>query len=287
VIFPHYFHVFGRPLHPHPVMEVVAYTGGFQLYLYLRRRHARLRPHDPLLPFEQNVWLIVGAIFGALAGSKLLAWLESPLDYFAHLDHPQVLLGGKTIVGGLLGGWIGVEIAKRALGIRRSTGDLFVFPLIFGMAVGRVGCFLTGLDDHTCGNHTSVPWAVNFGDGPRHPAQLYDVVFLMILASALFLYSRHSPAKFSRRACPPCPDGSPAQAPGHGSQASRLNGARPPAGVLFRLFMLAYLAYRFGVEFLKPRYHPYLGLSAIQWAAVIGAAVCMVSLRKIKSASGR
>ena len=90
-------------------------------------------------------------------------------------------LGGKTIVGGLHGGWAGVELAKWRLGIRHSTGDVFVFPLIFGMSVGRIGCFLTGLPDHTYGNHTSLPWAVNFGDGPRHPTQLYDIVFLCLL----------------------------------------------------------------------------------------------------------
>ena len=73
------------------------------------------------------------------------------------------------IVGGLLGGWAGVEIAKRVLRIRYSTGDLFVFPLVVGMSIGRVGCFLTGLDDHTCGTWTGLPWAVDFGDGPRHP----------------------------------------------------------------------------------------------------------------------
>src|SRR5437763_6125892 len=117
--FPVYFHVFGQRLHPHPVMEVIAYTGGFQLYLLLRRRSPRA-----VVPFEQNLWLIVGAIFGALIGSKLLAWSESWPEY-AHAFSQQgfaVLAGGKTIVGGLLGGWAGVEIAKQFMHIRHSTG---------------------------------------------------------------------------------------------------------------------------------------------------------------------
>ena len=33
--FPRMFHLFGYTLHPHPVMELIAYTGGFQLYLWL------------------------------------------------------------------------------------------------------------------------------------------------------------------------------------------------------------------------------------------------------------
>ena len=138
------------------------------------------------IPIEQNLWIIVGAVFGALFGSKLLAWLESAPDYWPHRHDPAVWLGGKTIVGGLLGGWIGVEIAKKVQGIRHSTGDAFAFPLIFGMAVGRIGCFLTGLDDHTHGNPTSLPWGIDMGDGiRRHPTQLYDIVFLTLFATLL------------------------------------------------------------------------------------------------------
>jgi phosphatidylglycerol:prolipoprotein diacylglycerol transferase len=76
--FPVYFHVLGYRLHPHPVMEIVAYTGGFQLYLWLRRR--KVWP-AAAVPFEQAMWLLVGAVFGALFGSKLLAWTESWPDY--------------------------------------------------------------------------------------------------------------------------------------------------------------------------------------------------------------
>lgn len=244
--FPHYFHLFGRPLHPHPVMELIAYSGGFQIYLYLRRRSLRIHPDRPSVPFEQNMWIIVGAIFGALFGSKLLAWVESPLDYFPHWREPAMWLGGKTIVGGLLGGWVGVEIAKKWVRVTWSTGDLYVFPLLFGMAVGRIGCFLTGLDDHTYGNLTNLPWAVNFGDGPRHPTQLYDIVFLSLLGLILLIRSR-----------------------------------RPyPNGFLFRTFMLCYLIYRFCSEFLKPRYHPWLGLSAIQIACLFSAIWCAKMLKK-------
>ena len=230
--FPYYFHLLGRPIHPHLLMELLAYFAGFQLYR-LRRRHW---PRAGVSP-EQNLWLIVGAVFGALVGSKLLAWLESAPDYWPHRFDPQTWVGGKTIVGGLLGGWAGVEVAKRRLGVGHSTGDAFVFPLILGMAIGRVGCFLTGLPDHTYGLPSRLPWAIDFGDGiPRHPTQFYDIVFLACLALALALRAR-----------------------------------RPyPNGQLFRLFLLGYLLWRFTVEFIKPRY-TVLGLSAIQMASVLSA----------------
>ncbi|MGH7192375.1 MAG: prolipoprotein diacylglyceryl transferase, partial [Candidatus Saccharimonadales bacterium] len=237
--FPVYFHILGHRVHPHGVMEVIAYAGGFQLYRMTRGRWPRAK-----MSFEQTLWIFVGAVFGALIGSKVLACVESLPSYWPHRFDPQVWFEGKTIVGGLLGGWAGVEIAKKLTGITHSTGDAFVFPLIFGMAVGRVGCFLTGLADHTYGIATTLPWGVDFGDGiRRHPAQLYDIVFLAVLAGGLLVWRQ------------------------------RLSHN----GQLFRIFLACYFAWRLGVEFLKPTWKPYLGLSAIQLACVLGGVACVLS----------
>ena len=235
--FPVYIHLLGHRIHPHPMMEVLAYAGGFQLYRLTRGQFPRAKA-----PFEQTLWVFVGAVFGALVGSKLLAWVESWPDYWRHRYELAGWIGCKTIVGGLLGGWAGVEIAKRIVGIAHSTGDAFVFPLIFGMAVGRIGCFLTGLEDHTYGLATTLPWGVNFGDGVfRHPTQLYDIVFLAFLAAGLALWLL----------------------------------APRPNGRLFRSFLLAYVLWRLVVEFVKPRYtYTPLHLSAIQIACV-GAAIVL------------
>jgi prolipoprotein diacylglyceryltransferase len=244
--FPVYIPVFGHRLHPHPVMEVLAYAAGSQLYFLLRRRW---RGPMTKLPMELNLWLLVGCIFGALFGSKLLAWAESWPHYREALrsPDPRVILAGKTIVGGLLGGWVGIEVAKKLMGITRSTGDLFVFPLIVGMSIGRVGCFLTGLDDHTHGNATGLPWGVDFGDGVRrHPAQLYEIAFLLALGLVLICTIRR--------------------------------GDEP--GRLFRRFMLGYLLLRLLVEWIKPTYKPHMGLSAIQLACLAGAAVCLWQLTR-------
>jgi len=173
------------------------------------------------------------------------------VEYWS-VRHDLRVLGGKTIVGGLLGGWIGVELAKKRLRIRGSTGDGFVFPLILGMCIGRIGCFLTGLADHTHGVHTSLPWAVDFGDGPRHPTQVYEIVFLIFLGVGLWSYG-----------------------------APRYSGQR------WRMFMLGYLAFRFGVEFIKPRYAPYAGLSAIQMASLVGGVVCLMQLWQLRQTSNQ
>jgi prolipoprotein diacylglyceryltransferase len=247
--FPVYLHILGWRIHPHPVMEIIAYAGGFQLYLFLRRRNCF--PAAAPTP-EQSLWLLVACICGAAAGSKLLAWAESAPLYLSQPIGVTLLAEGKTVVGGLLGGWAGVEITKKLLRITHSTGDIFVFPLILGMAIGRIGCFLTGLSDHTCGLPTHLPWGVDFGDGiPRHPAQLYDICFLTLLALVLGV-------RQSRR--------------------------KRPNGQLFAIFLLCYLLYRFGIEFIKPRWTPLAGLSMIQAASLIGAAICIVRLVRLSSA---
>ena len=245
--FPVSFDLFGHRVLAHTVLEVIAYATGARLYW-----HARRGARTPLLPAEQNLWVLTGAIVGAAVGSKVLAWAESPLDYWSVRATPAAWLGGKTIVGGLLGGWIGVEVAKRRLAVTRRTGDAFVFPLLLGIAIGRVGCFLTGLPDHTYGLPSSLPWAVNFGDGvPRHPTQLYEILFLLLLGLVLLPLRR-------------------------GSNDGRL----------FRVFVAAYLAWRFFIDFLKPRFDCYAGLSAIQWASLAGAAVCLWQWRRIPAVKG-
>jgi prolipoprotein diacylglyceryltransferase len=148
----------------------------------------------------------------------------------------QVWLGGKTIVGGLLGGTLAVEWCKARLGITERTGDLFVLPMIVAMMIGRVGCFFAGLADRTYGNPSNLPWAVDFGDGVgRHPTQLYEILFLALLAGGLL----------------------------------RLRKLSLPNGSLFRVFLFSYLAWRLAIDFLKP--DPVFGwLSTIQWACLAG-----------------
>jgi phosphatidylglycerol:prolipoprotein diacylglycerol transferase len=239
--FPVEFEILGRSVPSHGVMELIAYTVGFRSYISIRRRENPTKQSA-----EISIWIIVACIFGAFVGSKILAWLESPTDYLHH-DF-RMWLAGKTIVGGLIGGWVGVEIAKKYFCITKKTGDAFVLPLVLGIAIGRVGCFLTGLPDHTYGIATSLPWGVDFGDGiPRHPTQIYEIIFVLALGAAIWLRFRWP---FAR-------------------------------GELFRLFMFGYFAFRFAVEFIKPRYTGYFHLSMIQWASAIGAIIALRGVIKL------
>jgi phosphatidylglycerol---prolipoprotein diacylglyceryl transferase len=212
----------------HVLFEALAYVVGFRIYLALRRRSA-----DPI-PTATRWTVIAAAIVGAALGSKLLHWLEDPAITWAHRGDLAFLAGGKSIVGGLLGGLAAVEIVKRRIGETRSTGDLFVLPLCAGMAIGRVGCLLAGPADHTIGGPTSLPWGVDFGDGvARHPLPAYEIVALAAIAA-------WSVARERER------------------------------GDAFKGFLALYLAFRFAVDFLKPEPRFYLGLSGIQVACVGG-----------------
>ena len=213
-------------LHPHTVFEVLAYTAGFQAYLWLRRRDG------DVVAAETRWSVIVAAALGGALGSRLLAALLQPAALAAHWREPLAVFSGKTIVGGLIGGTLAVEWTKRRIGVTTRTGDLFAVPLALGIAIGRIGCFLTGLDDGTYGTPTTLWSGIDFGDGiARHPTQLYEIVFLVAIAAAL--------------ATPQAKD--------------------TATGDRFRLFMIGYLAFRLLVDAIKPDPRLALGLSSIQW----------------------
>ena len=225
----------------HQAFEFLAYFVGFRVFLLQRRRSG-----DVVTPGVR--WSIVAAaILGGALGGRLLYWLEDPSETLFRLDDPTFVLGGKTVVGGLIGGLVGVELTKKILRVSGRTGDLFAMPLAVGIAIGRIGCFLAGLPDRTFGTPTSLPWGVDFGDGiSRHPTQLYEVVFLAALAAVL------------------------------ASAAQR----RHAEGSIFRLFMMAYMTFRVLVDALKPDPHLALGLSAIQWAALLTLAYYALVFRQ-------
>lgn len=86
----------------------------------------------------------IGALGGAFLGAKLLyllaeGWRDWPLD-----DRWLRLATGKTVLGGLLGGYVGVELMKWLVGYKKSTGDAFALITPLGIALGRVGCCMQG-----------------------------------------------------------------------------------------------------------------------------------------------
>ena len=237
-----HFPVYIGGIHPHFLFEGMGYALAFIIFLWLRRKGG-----DTVdVPLR---WSVVAAAFvGGALGSKILYWTEDLAATAAHWRDPIYLMGGKTIIGGLLGGWLAVELMKKYVGIAESTGDLFAVPLAIGIAVGRIGCFLTGLSDKTYGTATSLPWGVDFGDGvSRHPTQLYEFIFLIGLGAALYRLL-------------PKGDGA--------SPVSTLGQWRN--GDVFKLFMIAYLGFRLVLDFWKPSDPAvFLAMGTLQWASLM------------------
>lgn len=217
----------------HLLFELLAFTLGFQYFLWLRRRR------EDRISEVNRLWVILGATAGALMGSRLLGSLEDPGLFFSGAAGWLYYYQSKTIVGGLLGGLIGVESIKKWIGERHSSGDLFTFPLILAMIIGRIGCFSAGIAEPTYGLPSELPWAMDLGDGiRRHATALYEIIFLVLLWGGLVWVQK---------------------------RYILISGA------YFQLFMTAYLLYRFTIEFIRPGVPVILGLNVLQLACLGGS----------------
>jgi phosphatidylglycerol:prolipoprotein diacylglycerol transferase len=58
----------------------------------------------------------------------------------------------KTVAGGSLGGLFGVEVVKNIIGEKQKSGDLFTYPIILALIIGRIGCFTTAIYEQTYGD---------------------------------------------------------------------------------------------------------------------------------------
>jgi prolipoprotein diacylglyceryltransferase len=230
---------------PHFLLEALAYAIGARVYWRAAARQT--------MPPQQGdrLALLAGAICGALIGSKLLHVAEH-LPTLMNANDASLWIGGKSLLGGLLGGTLGVELVKRHIGWTRSTGDAWVPALAIGIIIGRIGCQLSGLWDLTYGSPTTLPWRWDYGDGiGRHPTALYEIACVALLWAGV----------------------------------TRIPAAR---GARFAAFVLGYCLIRFALEFMKPPFGEeqaatlpvalYAGLTAIQWTALGGVAYFAVSL---------
>ncbi|MCB0949327.1 MAG: prolipoprotein diacylglyceryl transferase [Mycobacterium sp.] len=187
---------------------------------------------------EQSVVAVAGALIGGAVGMRLSGWAR-------HLNpgsNPSLAeawqFGSRSILGGLLGAYLGVLIAKRLGGYRGRTGDLFAPAVALGMAVGRIGCHLT----EAPGRPTALPWGVHapattpecpgcLVGQTMHPSFIYEIGF-QLAAFAVLMGVR-----------------------------SRID--RP--GELFVIYLAGYAVFRFLVEFARANETVWLDLTRPQW----------------------
>lgn len=218
--------------------------GGIVVSLFFWSRVAR---RDARLP-----GIYLAALAGAFLGAKAVYFLAEGYLHWGMPDFWLQLATGKSILGGLLGGYATVEIAKRLAGYHGVTGDWFALIVPIGILIGRIGCWIHGC----CPGIECDPAWFTMRDAAGHarwPAVPVEMGFNLVALAAIF--SLH--------------------------KAKRLEGQH------FHLYLIAYGAFRFFHEFLRdePRIIP--PLSGYQLAALAVLVLGVVGFVRRRSAAAR
>ncbi len=226
-IIPVLFHIGKYPVYSHDFLTLLALVFGWLVYFYYAQKNK--------IQSEKTFIIVLAALIGWAIGSRLpLIIAYFPMIFNADFD-PASLLNGKTIVGWLIGGVIGVWFAKWKFGIRWRFWNAIAPAVALGIAIWRIGCFLWS---DAVGVPTNLPWGINFWDVIlRHPTQLYESLFCFLL----FLYFVFALGKRKDL----------------------------KEGELFTVFIVAYFIFRFFVEFIRIEPKIYLWLSAYQYTAIL------------------
>jgi prolipoprotein diacylglyceryltransferase len=239
----------------HIAFDAIAWAAaGLSLAWLTRSAHVRF----PAAATGDLTYIAV-LVFGAGVGAVLFGTVNLWLSHQAGI--------ARSIEGGIAGAIVTVELYERIAGISVRTGARFALPLAVGVAVGRIGCFLSGLDDFTHGTATALPWGHDFGDGiMRHPVQLYESAAMAAFAAFYVWRARRAGEQSERPARHPkvrAPDTRPETglvgARRAGERSERPARQRPKVRndrfVIDNGFYLAvafYGAQRFAWEFIKP-----------------------------------
>jgi phosphatidylglycerol:prolipoprotein diacylglycerol transferase len=238
-MFPMLFQVGPFVVYTHDFFTLAGLLAGLALYYYeLQRRN--------MLSY-QIFWISLAAIFGGGLGARLIAILDHPssLNAIGQESFSYFLThSGKGIIGGVVGGYLAIVLAKRAFHYTHSTGDCYALAIPLGMAIGRVGCFLSELP---LGKPTDLPWGITVSESAAqhfeycpycnqrmHPSMLYEIAFHMI-AFALILRFRHRVMV---------------------------------QGDTLKLYLLAAVVFRFLVEFVRANPEKFWGLTSAQAALI-------------------
>jgi prolipoprotein diacylglyceryltransferase len=209
---------------------------------------SRRRGHDD----DRLLIVVTGALVGGAIFMRMGTWLQHVhLRENASLAE-QWLYGNRSILGGLVGAWLGVHVAKRLCGYRLRTGDLFAPAVALGMAVGRIGCFLTEEPGtptgHGWGITLDAPAAARTGAPagvPLHPSFAYEIAFHLAAFLVIWLWLRHREL---------------------------------PSGEVFVWYVAAYGVFRFLVEFVRGNEVVLAGLTRPQLFLLVTVPLLLVRL---------
>lgn len=154
-------------------MQTLSYVYGFApavaiILVLIWREAARVG-----LRRERVAAAMAACAAGAVIGSKVFM-----------LDFHAAQYGEKTFLGAVVGGVLTLAVVARVLRFDARAFDVPVLPVLWGAAIGRIGCFLSGCCH---GVETALPWGVQYAHlpSPVHPTQLYEASLDLLLALLL------------------------------------------------------------------------------------------------------
>jgi len=179
------------------LMLFFAYVGSMRLAAGRARREGL----DPEIVYDLGLWVFVGGLVGARAFYVLQYWGTRVTSFWEVFE---IWKGGIVLYGSILGGTAAFLLyrAFRPFAIRPML-DAIAPALAFGIAIGRIGCFLNGC---CWGDTCDLPWAVSFPKNSPpwqaevarglilpdaghtlslHPTQLYSTIDGLILLTLL------------------------------------------------------------------------------------------------------
>ncbi len=168
-----------------PSFWVMAFLAFFVGFLVVRRDMI-MRGYDVRLAYDITLWAYIGGWVGARLFLIPTGW-----DYFVE-DPIAFLISGSGWVwyGGVVGGAVAVGLWARWTGLSiLVVSDVVAPALAIGLAIGRIGCQLSGDGDY--GVPSDLPWAMSYPDGvvPTvervHPAPIYEMILYFVIFAVL------------------------------------------------------------------------------------------------------
>jgi phosphatidylglycerol:prolipoprotein diacylglycerol transferase len=141
--------------------------------------------------------LVLYTYMGGWVGARLFL-IPTGWDYFVR-DPFAFLLSGSGWVwyGGVIGGTVAAAILCRSRGRSLiAVSDIAAPALAIGLAIGRIGCQLSGDGDY--GVPTDLPWAMAYPEGvvPTlervHPTPIYEMIACFGIFA--YLWDRYRPS---------------------------------------------------------------------------------------------
>lgn len=240
---PVLFVIGGIPIYSHGFFLMLGVLACVAFFAYeARRRH---------LPASETIPIALGAFVGAILGARIAMLFFAGFDAAAfvvdYLSYFDPAVGPGSILGAVIGAYGGGYVLSRSVGHATCTCDSFAPAMALGMAVGRIGDFLSAEDG--LGKASDLPWAVHVPgvDYLVHPTPLYDAAFNLVWFAILVALRAHP---------------------------------RLQDGNLLKFGIAGYAVFRFCVEFVRNNPVVGFGLTAQQYACVlILAALSLYYLR--------